>query len=245
MKYPLLTEAGAVVAAFICLAAMLSSSAASERYDPALSRIEQRLEEESTAVLSDPNSVAFLRAVGTKPARAVPPRRADGTHTLDLDQCLQMAFAYNNDVKQAREQIIAVGGSKIMANSRFLPTIELINQYEHQRNIGSDNANDDNYTLSATITQRILEFGKDNPIDITLRAEQRQALFDYENRVAWVFSQVRRAFLFIKLKERQIAARSRLLEQFEHQSKIKQQRMEAGNLSVKIEVLTARLNVLN
>jgi hypothetical protein len=59
-----------------------------------------------------------------------------------------------------------------------------------------------------------------------------------------VFSQVRRAFLLIKLKEQQIATRQELLQQFEKQYEVKQQRLEAGNLSVKIDVLTARLNVL-
>ena len=49
----------------------------------------------------------------------------------------------------------------------------------------------------------------------------------------------------IQLKEQQIAVRQELLEQFEKQYEKKQKRMEAGNLSVKIEVLTARLNVLN
>jgi outer membrane protein TolC len=78
-----------------------------------------------------------------------------------------------------------------------------------------------------------------------LRAEQRDALFNYENKVAGVLSEVRRAFLLIELKERQTAARQELLEQFEKQYQVKQQRLAAGNLSVKIEVLTAHLNVLN
>ncbi len=94
------------------------------------------------------------------------------------------------------------------------------------------------------ISQRIFEYGKDHPLDLSLRAEQRSALFNYENKVADIFSQVRRAFFFIKLKEQQIATRQELLEQFQKQYQIKQQRMDANNLSVKIEVLTAYSNVL-
>jgi outer membrane protein TolC len=126
-----------------------------------------------------------------------------------------------------------------------LPTIELISQYEHFRNFGSDNVTDDAHNISAIIRQRILEYGKDHPLDLRLRAEQRGALFDYEDKVADIFSQVRRAFFFIKLKEQQIATRQDLLEQFEKQYQIKQQRMDANNLSVKMEVLTAYSNVLN
>jgi outer membrane protein TolC len=215
-----------------------------EKLDASLVQIEKRLDEETRASPAEPNSLAYLRAVGHQPARTVEPKQMKAARVLTLAECLQLAFANSNDIKRAREQILAVGGSKYITNSRFLPTIELIDQYEHLRNFGSDNETDDAHTISARITQRILEYGKDNPLDVSLRAEQRNALFNYEDVVAAVFSQVRRAFLFIKLKERQIATRQELLKQFEKQHELKQQRMEAGNLSVKIEVLTANLNVL-
>jgi len=218
---------------------------AAQELDRPLVQIEKRLDEETRASPAEPNSLAYLRAVGQQPARTVEPKETKIQRVLTLVECLQLAFAGSNEIKQARERIIAVGGSKYITNSRFLPTIELIDQYEHLRNFGSDNSTDDAHTISARITQRILEYGKDNPLDVTLRAEQRDALFNYEDMVAAVFSQVRRAFLFIKLKERQITTRQELLKQFEKQYQIKQQRMEAGNLSVQIEVLTANLNVLN
>jgi len=214
--------------------------------DTPLVQVERRLEEESRADSFDPNSLPYLRATGERPARSVSRRKEKAQRVLTLQECLRLAFTSSNEIKQTREQILAVGGSKIITNSRFLPTVELISQYEHIRDLSdSDTKSEDAYSLSAKFTQRILEYGKDNPIDISLREEQRQALFNYENRVASIFSQVRRAFLFIKLKEQQIAARRSLLEQFEKQAQIKLQRMEAGNLSVKIEVLTAKLNVLN
>lgn len=216
-----------------------------DKLSPPLKQVEQRLAEESTSAAAEPNSLAFRRAIGEVPARQVLPRKPGEKYVLTLDECLRLAFANNNGVKQTRDQIIAVGGSKIIANSRFLPAVELINQYEHVNDFESGLGNEDSYIFAAKITQRLLEYGKDNPIDVTLRAQQRDALFIYENQVAFVFSQVRRAFFFIKLKERQIATRQELLEQFEKQYQVKQQRLEAGNLSVKIEVLTARLNVLN
>ena len=222
-----------------------SDALGAESLEPSLVQIEKRLEEEARTNLSEPNSLAYLRATGQQPARTVAPRRAKAERLLTLSECLQLAFTGSNEIKQARERIIAVGGTKYITNSRFLPTIELIEQYEHLRNFGSADNTDDAHTISARITQRILEYGKDNPLDVSLRAEQRDALFNYEDVVAAVFSRARRAFLFIKLKERQIATRQELLQQFEKQYQVKQQRMQAGNLSVQIEVLTANLNVLN
>ncbi|MBN1506548.1 MAG: TolC family protein [Sedimentisphaerales bacterium] len=218
---------------------------ASGKLSPTLSQVEQRLNEEARMNPSDPNSLAFQRATGEAPAREVEPRRPAAERVLTLDDCLRLAFTQNNEIRQTRELILGVGGSKIIVNSRFLPAIELINQYERTRAFDALDESAEAYSFGARITQRILEYGKDNPIDVTLRADQRDALFTYESRVANVFSQVRRAFLLIMLKERQITTRQELLEQFEKQYQVKQERLAAGNLSVKIEVLTAHLNVLN
>ena len=217
---------------------------AAQKLDPSLVQIERRLEEEAETTSSEPNSIAYLRAVGLKPARTVSPRQMKAERVFTLDQCLQLAFVNSNEIEQVREQILVVGGSKLINNSRFMPSVELISQYEHFRNFESDNTTDDAHSISARISQRIFEYGKDNPLDVNLRAEQRDVLFDYENTIARVFWQVRRAFFFIKLKEQQIATRQESLEQFEKQHEIKKQRMEKNNLSTKMEVLTAYLNVL-
>ena len=218
---------------------------ASDKLDPSLMQIEQRLEEETKMDPNEPDSLVYLRAVGEQPVRSVSPRKMEDKRTLTLEECLRLAFISNNEVKQARQEILAVGGSKLIKNSRFLPTIELITQYEHLRNLGTANVTDDTHNISATITQRILELGKDHPLDLSLRREQRRALFAYENQIAKVFSDVRREFFFIKLKEQQIATRQKLLDQFQRQYEIKQERMDANNLSTKFDVLTARTNVLN
>ena len=235
-----------LVAAAILVWCILGSGVvfAAEKLDRPLVQIEGRLEEETRVSPFEPNSLTYRRAVGELPTRAVSPREMKAKRVLTLGESLQLAFASSNEIEQERQEILAVGGSKIITNSRFLPTIEIINQYEHFRSFSSTDATDDASTISALISQRIFEYGKDNPLDITLRAEQRDALFDYENQVARVFSLVRRAFFFIKLKDQQIATRQRLLEGFQNQYERKQKRMEAGNLSVKMEVLTAKLNVL-
>ena len=232
----------AIVLCWIRLGSGVALSA--EKLDASLSRIEQRFQEESTLSSSEPNSLTYLRAIGERPVRTVSPKEMKDAQVLTLEQCLQSAFTNSNEIKQVREQILVVGGTKLINNSRFMPSVELISQYEHFQNFGSDNNTDDATSISAKISQRIFEFGKDNPLDISLRRDQRDALFDYENIIASVFSEVRRAFLFIQLKEQQIATRRQLLKQFEKQHEIKKQRMEENNLSTKMEVLTAYLNVL-
>jgi outer membrane protein TolC len=217
----------------------------SERLGPDLSRVEQRLGEETAPGASEPNSLAYRRAVGEEPARHVSPREMTEPRVLSLPECLRLAFTNNNEIKQSREQMFFMGGEKLITNSRFLPTINLVSQYERLQAFEGEDRSRDASWMGATIRQTILEWGKDNPIDVTLRNDQRRALFDYENRVADVFSRVRKAFLFILLKEQQITARRELLKQFEAQARIKQQRMDANNLSTKIEVLTAQSNVLN
>ncbi len=210
-----------------------------------LVHVEQRLNEETAGDASEPNSLAYRRAIGEEPARRARRREMMESRTLTLEECLQRAFAGSNEIEQLREQMSLVGGTKLIANSRFLPTVDVVGQFEHARAFEGGDRSEDASLVSARVSQRILEWGKDNPIDLALRSDQREALFGYENRVALVLSEVRRAFLFIQLKDQQIAARQDLLEQFETQAQIKQQRMDAGNLSVKIEVLTAQLNVLN
>lgn len=213
--------------------------------DPILVQIERRINEESSTDASEPNSTTFSRAIGMRPARPVSAEFADVQRTLTLPECLKLSFESNNDVKQAREDVIAVGGSRLVANLRFLPTVELITQYERVRDFRDDEARDEAFSASATFRQRLLEYGKDHPFDISLRREQRNALFTYETTVARTFWEVRKAFYFVLLKNRQIATRRQSLEQFQKQYDRKQQRMEAGNLSVRFEVLTARRNVLD
>ncbi len=218
---------------------------AADPLGPQLTHIGQRLDEEIETNPSEPNSMTFKRATGQLPSRKVSPRRMEAERVLSLDECLQMAFENNNQIKEDRQKLSITKGNEIIVNSRFLPNIELIYQYEHLRNFNSIDPVDISSFLFAQITQTILEYGKDNPLDISLRAEQRQSLFNYEDKVASVLSQMRRALFFIKLKEQQIDTRQELLKEFKKQYEIKQQRMQAGNLSVKIEVLTAKLNVLN
>jgi len=216
-----------------------------EKLDPTLTRVEVRLDQEQRNDRAEPNSPAFLQALGQGAVRKVTHRTTPVQRTLTLAQCLHEAFIENNEIKQFRQGMLEVGGSKLIASSRFLPNVEVISQYERLNDLDATNGFRDLASLGAVLRQRILEYGKDNPIDVALRRKQRDALFDYEDALAGVFSDVRRAFYFVLLKQQQIATREELLQEFQKQYERKQQRLDAGNLSVKHEVLTARLNVLN
>lgn len=222
----------------------VSAAWGAEKLDATLNRVETRLDQARRMDQMDPNSPAFLRALGQGLAPQIEPRTTPAPKTLTLVQCLQEAFVGSNAIVQVREGMLAVGGSKLIASSRFLPSVEMISQYERIDDLDVATGSQDSASFGATLRQRLLEYGKDNPVDVALRREQREALFDYENVVAQVFSQVRRAFYFVLLKQQQIATRGEQLQEFQKQYKRKQQRLDAGNLSVKFEVLTARLNVL-
>ncbi|MCF7975501.1 MAG: TolC family protein [Phycisphaerae bacterium] len=207
-------------------------------------QIESRLAQESRGDWVDPNSPVFLKALGQREVTQKPQPEALTPKTLLLSQCLQQAFVRNSRIKQVREGILALGGSQLIVGSRFLPSVNIVTQLERELNQTSDEGTS-LATMGAVVQQRLLEYGKDHPIDVSLRQEQRDALFAYEDTVALTFSNVRRAFYVVLLKQAQINTRQTLLSQFQQQYERKQKRLDAGNLSVKIEVLTARLNVLN
>ncbi len=209
-----------------------------------LAQVKSRLAQESQDDWTEPNSPVFLRAMGQRKVSQELQSEISAPKTLLLSQCLQKAFVRNNQIKQVREGIFGLGGSQLIAGSRFLPSVNIVTQLERELNQASDQSVS-LATMGAVVQQRLLEYGKDHPLDVALRREQRDALFAYENTVAHVFSNVRRAFYIVLLKQAQIETRQDLLAQFQKQYERKQKRLEAGNLSIKIEVLTARLNVLN
>lgn len=93
-------------------------------------------------------------------------------------------------------------------------------------------------------TQTLLEFGKDNPADVAVRESGRQALFAYEDTVRSVLADVRLTFFTILLRQRQLSERYKLLEGFQQRYE-QVRRLEETRRVVEIDVLTARLNVLN
>ena len=91
---------------------------------PSLMQIDQLLEEEIKTGPSELNLLAYLRAVREKQVRGVSIGLMKVKCTLTLKKYVQLAFINSNEVKQVRQQMLAVGGSKLINNSRGLPTID-------------------------------------------------------------------------------------------------------------------------
>jgi len=94
------------------------------------------------------------------------------------------------------------------------------------------------------LTQTLLEFGKDNETDVVLRESERQVLFDYEDTVGRTLSDVRRTVFTILLRKEQSAERRKLLHEFRSRHE-QMRKLEETRRVLEVDVLTARLNVLN
>jgi len=91
---------------------------------PSLMQIDQRLEEEIKTGPSELNLLAYLWVVGEKQVRSVSTGQMKAKRALTLKKYVQLAFINSNEVKQVRQQMLTVGGTKLINNSRFLPTID-------------------------------------------------------------------------------------------------------------------------
>ncbi|MAE60337.1 MAG: hypothetical protein CMJ49_03170 [Planctomycetaceae bacterium] len=161
---------------------------------------------------------------------------------LRLEQALTIAMELNDEVLAAREEIRAVGGDELIVQSRFLPTLTYVLDIETiNPNDGGAHGDTDN-ALRAEMT--LFEFGRDNPEDVTLRADQRGALFGYENIVSRVLSDVRLQFFTVLLRQKQLATRQELMEQFQVRLEQVRELLAAGR-ALRVDELTAELNVLN
>lgn len=180
---------------------------------------------------------------------------------LYLEVCLAYALEFNDRVQAKRASIRAVGGDELIVRSRFLPRffydLKQKNMQhkavppEFTQTLGGpvsyapqedQTQRTDNYVR---YSQTLLEFGKDNPRDVALRDLQRKVLFEYEDVVRDVLSQVRVKFFTILLRQQQLASRTEFLAEFQKQYRRIKGKYEATRQVVEVDVLTARLNVLN
>ena len=135
-------------------------------------------------------------------------QRLMGLGPLSLDICLITSLEFNDRIQASRAAIRAVGGDELIAMSRFLPHLSYDLTASVTQNLGS------NVMMGFLATQELLEFGKDNPIDVALRELQRRQLFSYEGVVAGSLSNVRLRFYTILLRQQQLAQRRMLRDEF-------------------------------
>ncbi|MHC5055180.1 MAG: TolC family protein [Planctomycetota bacterium] len=159
-----------------------------------------------------------------------------------LSKWLAFALELNDSVRSAREAILAEQADGVAVRARLSPRLSYTLSTEEVHEDGSPDAHALDHYLR--LSQTLFEFGRENPADVAVREAERDALFAYEDTVRWVLSNVRKKFFTILLRQQQIAERRKLLEKFKERHD-KMVRLEKEQRVLHVDVLTARLNVLN
>jgi outer membrane protein TolC len=189
------------------------------------------------------NDIEFLRTrADTRRARAEQARLLVEKGPVTLTACMAFALEFNDSLEAARATLKAESGSALVARSRFLPKLAYTMAHDstHDDTTGSESS----FRNSLTLSQTLAEFGRENSTDVALRASARAALFAYEESVRSVLSRVRTKFFTILLRRQQIELRRQLLAGFEARLK-RVSLLEEARRVLEVDVLTARLNVLN
>jgi outer membrane protein TolC len=179
------------------------------------------------------------RAAGKARARAKELFRAS---PAVLSKWLAFALEFNDSVRSAREEIIAEQADGVAVRARLMPKLSytLSNDEVHKDGTPRTRALDHYLHLSQTL----FEFGRENSSAVSVRTAERGALFAYEDTVRSTLSGIRKKFFTILLRQQQIAQRRKLLDEFQERYK-KMRRLESLRRVLEVDVLTARLNVLN
>jgi len=189
------------------------------------------------------NDIEFLRTrADTRRARAEQARLLVAKGPMTLSACMAFALEFNDTLLGARATLKAESGSALVARSRFLPKLAYTMAHDSTHDYITGSAS--SFRNSLTLSQTLVEFGRENSTDVALRASARTALFAYEDSVRLVLSRARTKFFTIVLRQRQIAERRKLLKGFEERYQ-KMSTLGKARRVLELDVLTARLNVLN
>ena len=161
--------------------------------------------------------------------------------SLTLDEAMEIALGHNRDVKRARAELERVGGLRIIEKSRFLPQVDLLGGYDYSRTNSSTSPVRDK-SLSARLTQRLFEFGRDPSSLVALRDDQRDAFFSLETTASNTLRSVRETFFSILLRQEQIRVREENLSNFRKSLERERSRFEKRESQL-ADVLTAELSV--
>ncbi len=165
--------------------------------------------------------------------------------SLSLAKTLAAASEFNRELIQARERIDEIQGDHVVVRSRFLPHLSLKTTYDGQRTPASPGARtEDRLGSRLQFTQRLFEFGPDAGREIRLRADLREAVFAYEDKLHEVMARVWEVYHLILLQNRQIESRRRSRDNFQAALERQQARFDK-RLASEEDKLNAELNVLN
>lgn len=180
---------------------------------------------------------------------------------LTLVLCEAFSLEFNDEIQAQRQGIRAMGGERLVVKSRFLPQLTYHLEHadrdregtgpEDTAEVGEGETSDVEVEEDTRdthhyvrLTQTLAEFGRDKEEDVILRESERRALFEYEDKIRSVLSEVRKKFFTILLRHEQMAVRKKLLEEFRTRYD-KMKGLEKARKVLEVDVLTARLNMLN
>jgi outer membrane protein TolC len=182
------------------------------------------------------------RALPTERSRQEVAAQRLAAGPLTLEECLVCSLEFNDPIQARRAEIRATSGDALIARSRFLPQMTYYLEHENSALGGQPATNETRQTLR--VTQTLLEFGKDHATDVALRESERKALFAYEESVREVLSRTRRKFFTVALRQLQLDERRKSLAEFrERYNQVVA--LEKARRVLEVDVLTARLNMLN
>ncbi len=162
--------------------------------------------------------------------------RSETAQALNLNDCLVLALDRNKSVLEAWHRLQATDiGDRLITRSRFFPQLDFLVRARYERSDAEQvdinmprielpsgqfrfdfQQKTDLEDTQALIrfSQRILEFGKESPLEVQFRSAHRAALYDFENAVRLVLRNVREAFQIVVLRDEQMQKRQALLDGF-------------------------------
>ena len=166
--------------------------------------------------------------------------------TVTLDRSIEAASEYNRELIQARARIEEVQrGDRIIIRSRYLPHLSVTTTYDVEPSATTlSGETEDEFGGRLEYAQRLFEFGPNATQEIGLRADLRQALFAYQDKLHEVHARVWQLFHLIVLQDEQIQLRRESRENFMSTLERQQARFDK-RLASEEDKLNAELNVLN
>ena len=132
-----------------------------------------------------------------------------------------------------------------MVRSRFMPHLSLSTTYDARRTpVSPGSETQDHLGSKLLFAQRLFEFGPHAGREIRLRADLRDAVFAYQDKVHEVMARVWEVYHLILLQDLQIAARRQSRDSFQAALERQEARFDK-RLASEEDKLNAELNVLN
>ena len=166
--------------------------------------------------------------------------------TITLDRSIEAASQYNRELIQARARVEEVQrGDRIIVRSRYLPHLSVTTTYDVEPSATTlSGKTEEEFGGRVEYAQRLFEFGPNATQEIGLRADLRQALFAYQDKLHEVHARTWQLFHLVVLQDEQIQLRRDSRDNFVSTRERQQARFDK-RLASEEDRLNAELNVLN